>query len=925
MSGALKPYLREIRKVRDSGKATEHSYRPAFQELIEAIGGSGVAAINDPKHDSEYGAPDFLVLRGGVPVGHIECKDLGANLGASEKSGQLQRYRDALPNLILTDYLEFRWYVDGERRWITRLARRGDQRLAAEHGGSLETEELLNAFFNADAAPIGDAADLAARMAGKTRLLRDHIRGIWQDDQAQSLRELLDNYRSVLIAGLGEEEFADLQAQTVAYGLFAARCLHDGPPRRFTRESAAFAQTTPFLRDAFNRVAGPSADTRITWIIDDLAQLLARADMGAILDDFGKRSGQEDPILHFYEDFLAAYDPELREERGVYYTPEPVVSYIVRSVDHLLREKFGLANGLADTSEIEFEDRSGEIQKSPRVLILDPAAGTGSFLREAVAAVRNDLEARGLFGTWPQYVSSHLLPRLFGFELMMAPYAIAHLQLAVEIGGGLDQLRPPSNDRLNIFLTNSLEEAHEGASGPMFASEIADEASEADAVKRDRPVMVIIGNPPYSGHSANKGKWISDLLRGRIDGSPESYFQVDGAPLGERNPKWLNDDYVKFIRFAQYRIDRTGEGVLGFITNHNYLDAPTFRGMRQSLTSTFDEIYILDLHGNSRKKETAPGNGADENVFDIQQGVAIGIFIKSSGAQHTEKPARVFHADLWGARESGAEGGKYSWLAANEAGTTEWSQLPPKSPWYLFAPIDEEKHDEYMDGWNLPDIFPVNSVGIVTARDKLTIQWTPEDVRNVTAEFAHLPESEARERFNLPNDTRDWKIALAQADLRAHPDADAHVAEVLYRPFDQRFTYYTGQSRGFVCMPRPEVMRHMQVGPNLGLISCRQQSQPGAWSHCGASRNIIESCAISNMTREINYLFPLFTYSREDVIGHGLAERRPNLAPDYIEALERAVELGFEQERIEAVSKFGPEDVFHYIYAVLHSPEYRSR
>ena len=565
---------------------------------------------------------------------------------------------------------------------------------------------------------INNPRELAERIAAKSRLLRDGVaRILTQKARSGPLHGLLSAYQEALIQNLNAADFADLQAQTAAYGLFAARCQHE-PSKPFTRKEAIFAKTTPFLRDVFGRIAGPDIDPRIAWIVDDLARLLDRADMAAILTDFGRRTRQEDPVVHFYEDFLAAYDPKLREVRGVYYTPEPVVSYIVRSVDHLLRDRFGLADGLADTATVTVERPGGEPETSPRVLILDPAAGTGTFLREAIATIRATIETKGLGGAWPDYVRDHLLPRLFGFELLMAPYAICHLKLALEIGGTAADFTLPEGERLRVFLTNTLEEPHE-RTGALFAHEIVREAADADDVKRTKPVMVVLGNPPYSGHSANKGEWIQGIASryGMASRTKTgNYFQIDGQPLGEMNPKWLNDDYVKFIRFAQWRIERTGEGVLGFITNHSYLDSPTFRGMRQSLMATFDEIYLLDLHGNAKKKEHAPDGGRDENVFDIQQGVAIGLFVKHTKA--TSKPARVFHADLWGEREAGPHGGKYGWLAANDIATTRWAELSPKPPLYLFVPRNEALAEEYEAGWKLTVVFPVHSVGTGIVMEK---------------------------------------------------------------------------------------------------------------------------------------------------------------------------------------------------------------
>jgi len=904
----LREYREALKRERASGQATEHSYRPAVKALLEALGGKGVSATNEPAHAS-YGAPDFIVERNGVPVGHVECKDIGTDLDAAQESEQLRRYRDALPNLLLTDQCQFRWYVNGEPQEPARLGRFDrNGAFEAQRDGERGVRELLDAFFAASTPATDDPAELARRMAGKTRLLRDAIGRILDaeaDGGSGVLRDLLKGYREVLISGLDEAEFADMQAQTVAYGLFAARCLHEGPPSDFTRKSATWAETAPFLKDVFGRIAGQSADPRIAWIMDDLALLLARADMDAILDGFGRRSRRQDPVVHFYEDFLAAYDPAQKEMRGVFYTPDPVVSYIVRSIDRLLRRDFGIAEGLADSGE--------------RVIILDPAAGTGTFLRETIAVIRETIENKGRGGAWTEYVRDHLLPRLHGFELQMAPYAIGHLRLALELGGEARAFQMPSGERLNVFLTNTLEEAHESALGPAFAGEIATEAQEAEAVKREKPVMVVLGNPPYSGHSANKGAWIADLMRGRVDGSPESYFTVDGGPLGERNPKWLNDDYVKFIRFAQWRIERTGEGVLGFVTNHGYLDNPTYRGMRQSLMAAFDEIHLLDLHGNARRKERAPDGGPDQNVFDIQQGVAIGLFVKRRDGSG---PARVFHADLWGPREVGADGGKYRWLAGNDVETTGWTELAPKSPDYLFIPRDEALADEYRAGWKLPDILPVNSAGIVTARDKLTIQWTEDDMRGVVREFGELPEEAARERWRLGPDREDWQVALAQEDVRDHPDA--RIAPILYRPFDERFTWYSGRSRGFICRPRQEVMRHM-LSPNLGLTACRQQSQAGDWALCGVTRRITGHRILT--TYDLGSLFPLYVYpAHEDSAELDIAERRPNLAPEFTDAVAEATGLAFTPDGAGDLSAtFGPEDVFHWCYAVLHSPEYRRR
>ena len=904
----FRDYCREIGQTRATGQATEHSYRSALQKLIQDLAGGDVRAINEPQSVA-CGAPDFIVERRGVKIGHIECKDVGANLDRAEASAQLRRYRDGLPNLILTDYLQFRWYAEGELRDEARLARLDSQgKIAADKVGAARTGALLEAFLATHFPSIDSPRELANAMAARARLLRDAIGRILRQEGASGpLHDLLAAYREVLIAGLSPAEFADLQAQTAAYGLFTARCLHTGHAREpFTRQSAVFTQTAPFLRDIFGRIAGPGIDPRIAWIVDDLALVLDRADIAAVLADFGSRTRREDPVVHFYEDFLAAYDPQMREMRGVYYTPEPVVRYIVRSVDRLLRSGFGLADGLADTATVAVRTLNGAAESSPRVLILDPAAGTGTFLRETVAAIRSTIEDRGLTGAWPDYIRDHLLPRLFGFELLMAPYAICHLKLALEIGGTDAKFKMPDDQRLGVFLTNTLEEAHESVAGALFAHEIAQEAAGADAVKREKPVMVVLGNPPYSGHSANKGAWIKGLLDRYKCGFPELKKPAQA--------KWLSDDYVKFIRFAQWRIERTGEGVLGFVTNHSYLDNPTFRGMRHSLMRTFDEIYLLDLHGNAKKKERTPGGGKDENVFDIQQGVAVSLFVKH--ADTDDAPARVFHADLWGEREAGPGGGKYGWLAANDIKTTEWAELAPKPPLYLFVPRDERLIDEYKAAWPIPAIFAPNgdpAPGIVTTHDQFAISWTREEaVSKVERLLATKSEEEAREIWRLCSQDQ-WRYERAKLKL-ADDSWRERIAPILYRPFDMRTTVF---DHNVAVHRRERVMRHMLAGPNVGLCVGRAGAVIGSnkWNVAFISRN---SSDFNLFRRGGNCLFPLYTY------GKGM--RKANLDQEFVAEISSAIGLEFLSEGVgNLTAKFGPEDVFHYIYAVLHSPEYRRR
>jgi len=705
-----------------------------------------------------------------------------------------------------------------------------------------------------------------------------------------------------------------MYAQTIAYGLFSARILHagEGRPGEFNRYAAerALPATNPFLRRAFGSLVNDlDMPKRVVGTVEDLAALIGAADMGAIAEElarFGKRRGrgddvaEHDPIIYFYEHFLRAYDPAKAKKRGVYYTPLPVVRYIVRSIDELLKSEFGLDDGLAD----------------PGVIILDPAYGTGTFLYEVVRLIRERLASRGV-AEWNEYVPG-LLGRLLGFELLMAPYTIAHLKLAELLRETGYEFR--EDQRLGIYLTNTLEEAEqhvEQKTLPGIMGAISREKAGADRVKAEAPVMVVLGNPPYAGHAANTSwKVVKGKKRERnfIGSLLNDYYFIDGAPLKERASKWLQDDYVKFLRWAQWRIDKEGRGVVGMITNHGYLDNPTFRGMRQNLMATFDALYLYDLHGSVRKKERAPDGGKDENVFAIGQGVAVALFGKGT------KSTGVKHADLYGLRR-----GKYATLGAGDVAGTEWTSVEPTAPFYVFKPRDKAGEDEYNQGARLPDLAPVNVVGIVTGHDSFTIDEDEDVIWRRVKDLAELAEDGVRSKYGLEKHVRNWKVSLAQEDVRASGPRRDNVKAILYRPFDVRATYYTGVTNGFLWRPRREVMRHMLAGENLGLITTRQTRDK--WSA------LVSCCIIGHKSLaayDINYVFPIYVYSSESPIEEGI-NRRPNVAPAFVKqvltavgarALENSPKVG---QRSGSREVLYAEDIFYYIYGVLHSPTYRER
>jgi len=842
-------------------------------------------AINEAKR-IECGAPDFIVIKGPVNIGCIEAKDVEVNLDREEGSEQMLRYRDSLSNLILTDFLEFRWYVDGERRSVERLGRATrDNKIKADRAGIEAVRELLSNFLAHRAEPIGTAKDLAVRMAGQAHMIRDLIVAAFEKEpESGRLHSQFKAFEEQLIPDLSVEQFADMYAQTIAYGLFAARTTGENKGR-FSRQNAAYLipKTNPFLRKLFNQIAGPELDDRIAWLVDFLAELLAQADMEAILRDFGTRTGKEDPVVHFYETFLRAYDPETKVTRGVFYTADPVVSYIVRSIDYVLKTRFEKPQGLADSN----------------VLILDPAVGTATFLYHVVMEIYQALVAQGQRGLWDQYVAERLLPRIFGFELLMAPYAVAHLKMGLLLKN--TGYRFEGDQRLSIYLTNALAEPLERHEAMGFAGFISEESNEATKVKREEPIMVILGNPPYSVSSANKGEYIEKLM--------ERYKR---AVRGERNIQPLSDDYIKFIRFAHDRIERTGYGIIGMITNHAYLSGLIHRGMREELLKSFSEIYILNLHGSTILGETPPDGDKDENIFDITPGVAIALFVKKEGG---DRQAQVKYADLWGLRE-----GKYAYLADKDVKSTEWQELEPIPPYFFFVPKDFDLLSEYNEGWGVTTICPIHSSGIKTHRDRFVIGFNEAALRERIAVFrgVKLPDEQVRERFRLGR----WDVAHARDSVRSDSQWEERFLPCLYRPFDSRWIFY---SDDVIDRSRRKVMQHM-LHDSLALLTMRRIRED-QYRHFFVARGLVNKDAVSG--RDNCNVFPLYLYPDDEGTQRRLEPeegRKPNLAPEFIKAMEEKLGLRFVPDgQGDLKETFGPEDIFHYAYAIFHSPTYRTR
>ncbi len=904
----LQKFLSDVSAIYQTGAATEHSYRAALQSLLSSTG-DDIIALNEPKR-VKCGAPDFIVSQGDIVIGHVEAKDIDIGIRGLKGSNknQQERYRAALPNLIYTNCLDWDFYRDGDLVASVCIA---DFSMGVQPKPDqfASLENLLRDFIAQRPQTIASPKELAERMAGKANLIKDVLgKTLTDDEDLQSgLTSQFHAFRENLIHDITAEDFADIYAETIAYGMFAAR-LHDTTLDTFSRQEALelLPKSNPFLRSLFTYVAGYDLDDRIVWIIDDLARVFRACDVGKIMEGFGKLTGQNDPFLHFYETFLAAYNPSKRKARGVWYTPEPVVNFIVRAVDEVLQTEFGLADGLADTSKVTIDwdtgqtDRKGKVhtikKEVHRVQILDPATGTGTFLAEVIKQIAPKIQDVAP-AMWSQYIEDDLIPRLHGFELLMASYAMCHMKLDMILTemGYSPTKEPP---RLSVYLTNSLEEGEPANQTFPFTQWLSREAKGANTIKRDMPIMCVIGNPPYSGVSSNNGEWAKNLI------TPYKKEPGGKVKLKERNSKWINDDYVKFIRFAEHMISKTGEGVLGFITNHGYIDSPTFRGMRWHMMQNFDKIYVLDLHGNSNKKEVAPDGSNDVNVFDIMQGVAVLIGVKhakKTGATNKAfVPAEVFHAEFWGARKQ-----KYDRLQQAELNSVSWTKLDPDPKYQMFYPINRKLLETYDAGFDLAQFMPMNQIGFQSHRDGFAVAMDKAVMEKRLNDMLddRLSDDDLRKRYDL-SDNRDWQVPSARSRAKADRTVDEKIVPCDYRPFDRRFCMLDETMMDY---PRWSLLKNALSADNFGLNFMRQTKSP-SWQHGLVSK--FPTPAVFVEIKDGSNFAPL--YAQEDLD----KTRRVNFDAKLSKKLRAKTKDKAHGEPDELAT-------FDYIYGVLHCPAYR--
>ncbi|GLP57726.1 type ISP restriction/modification enzyme [Helicobacter pylori] len=824
----LKEYLESIKDL--APESNELTHRPSLYNLLDGLKknfNKEFKIEHEPEREQKS-QPDFRVSLQGLSIGYIENKKVGTNLREQLEKPQILKYLELNPNLMLTDYLNFMWVGKDENnapfiKKTISIANLDELSKPPKTQTERDLIELFKSFFNYEAAPITNAKDFATHLSPRTRYLKDALIKYQEKTQVSSI---FNNFKAYLYEELSFEDFSDALAQTLTYSLFLAKLNHPFEKIDLNNVRSFIPKNFAVIREMADFLKKLDEIEEIQWLLNEILSLINRVDMGSILKDL---NDDKDPYLHFYETFLSAYDPKLRESKGVYYTPDSVVEFIINALDSLLKTHFKDAP-LGLKSALDNEN----------IKLLDFATGTGTFLLEAF---RKALETRktsdgGTSTKEDKY--QNLLKQFYGFEYLIAPYAIAHLNLSRAFK---EEFKKPlkENDALKIILTNTLIQPSEIAAyrglQPIFETELL----SAQEIKKDKNILIITGNPPYSGASSNEGlfEWevkatygiepefqtieieknvkltdkIKTLLKNlqtqKESGSKDALKELKNLHSkyklqNEKNPKWLLDDYVKFMRFAQNKIESLGHGLFGFISNNAFLDNPTFRGLRRSLLECYDELYILNLHGNARKKEETPQGAKDENVFNIMQGVSINLFVKK--AQTTKQ--KIYYYDVYGERAE-----KYIFLAQNDLNSIEWLELAPREPFYLLIPQETLLLDEYEQGFSVQEMFQIGGTGICSKKDHVVFHKDKESLLKLLKDFSTLEPSELRRKYDI-EDAQGWKLGWAIENVKKNQhNLEKYIVLCQYRPFDYRWTYYTDKSCGFLARPVYDVFKHMLPPP----------------------------------------------------------------------------------------------------------------
>ena len=919
----IKEYINDLDEVYTSKKGTEHTYRSSLDLLLKKLlcknsitKKDKIKVFNEAKRQ-EYGTPDFDISREGLTISYIETKQPGDSdlKGKHANKAQFDRYKRAISTIAFTDYMTFLLYENEVETAKATLAKIENGHIVAVHD-----DEQINCFknivetlSNAEPQKIRSATVLANIMAAKAKVIANILQNAMKLKETKEDKDLIckqEDFKKVLVHNMTEAQFADFYAQTIVYGLFIGR-VQDSSPDNFSLQKAAelIPTVNPFLKKIFSHLALADQHTRIKWVVEDLVVIFRKADMSRIMNAYRK-----DPVVHFYEDFLKAYNPEIKKQYGVWNTPVEVVRFIVNMVDDILKTKLDLPEGLANNDLIDG-------QQYHKVQILDPATGTGTFLAETADKIHAYKTYQERPWEWQQDVVNHIIPRLNGFEYLMAPYTMAHLKLAQSLR--LEEVTGKQPERLNIFLTNSLDDI--GPQQPIpFAKYVTEESNAAYGVKNRLPVMVVMGNPPYNEKSANNSVFIQKLIadykqepgktktictnkKGIEIVSKKGKVKIKNT-LAEGNPKGIDNDYCKFIRLGQHYVDAVPKGVLAYICGNTFLDTNIFRGMRYELLKAFDEIYIINLHGSQKRKESKDDR-KDENVFNITVGVSINIFIKKEDCDHS-LPAKVFYKDIYDT----AENKKRFLSEISSLEEIDFQEITPFKPYYTFGLRDQKTRESYDDGFRIDKLMKHNAQGFKTDRDNIARQFDEESIVRICQDMRSDKTNEDLINIYGFIDNRDWNLAKARKKLKKEEDWHQYVTPFLFHPFDCRWTLL---NKALVTYPRLLLEKSVFGKNNTVLCLGKAGSTNGdkEWSLAYITDKPTDMNAIP---RGGVYLFPLFVFDDE-------GECHINLNSEIVNNIECHLHLKMkplgDNERSEGY--FLPIDIIDYIYAVLHSRKYR--
>ena len=867
----LKIYFKELYKIHNTGKATEPSFYPALKKLLESCFEGGLANVEEKK----YGAnkPDFVIRKGKELIGYIEAKDFQKfeNLDYFDGSNdeQIKRYKDDFPNFILTNFFDFWLYRNGERIAKVKIGFPRELKM----GGSPKDEdkffEFLELFLKYSIPEKRTAKSLAIELAKRAKWIPGNIIEELNNSIETEIHRIYKAFREYLISDLSKEDFADIYAQTITYGLFTARLRYEKKDFNRFLAQRLIPKNIQIIHDTFNLISSMALPESLAWIVDDIATVLAYSDIKEIKEELHKKTG-DDPLMHFYETFLAEYAPERRKARGVYYTPLPVVSYITRSINILLKEKFNKKQGFANND----------------VTLLDPASGTLTFPANAIRITKEEVDKSSNAGSWLQVVNDHILKNYYAFELLMAPYIIGHLKISLLLEDLGYKLK--NSDRFKLYLTNTLDFKKYKQLDDPYISGLSKEAVEASAVKEREKILVIMGNPPYSVSSHN-------VIQGNADYEKVYNSYKEKVRKEEKNIQPLSDDYIKFIAFAHWKIQQNGQGIVGMITNNSYLDGLIHRDMRRRLAEEFDEIYILNLHGNSKRNEKTPEGGKDENVFDIQQGISIILLIKKEGLEK-----QIKYCDVYGLRED-----KYELLKEHNIKNTEWRELGLREPHYWFVPKDTRGGKEYQKFISLKDIFNKYNAGIATGKDDVLVDFDKDIlIRKLSITDKDLFKT-IMENYKVSEDLIEkWYQELKDKEI------NNQIKIYNYRPFDSRFIIYNSK---ILQRARKDIMDNF-LNSNLGLCTIKQfkLSNQKYFGFALPTENLTCRDLVTNHT----YIFPLFAYqnNNENNLFEKTGTRQTNFSSEFWKKVKESF-----------IETLDPWTIFNYIYAILYSNIYREK